>query len=85
MFDELDAFYKTHTWNMVNLPLSKIAWVYKSKTKADASVECYKTHLITKGFTHEYGIDYEDTFIFTLIPHLTFVRYLLVVIVVRHC
>ncbi|GKU89604.1 hypothetical protein SLEP1_g3726 [Rubroshorea leprosula] len=32
------------------------------KTRSDGSVESYKTCLVTKGFTQEYGIDYEETF-----------------------
>lgn len=26
------------------------------------TIESYKTHLITRGFTYEYGINYEKTF-----------------------
>ena len=37
-------------------------WIYKIKTYSDGSIEHYKTHLIAKGFTQEYGIDYEETF-----------------------
>jgi hypothetical protein len=28
----------------------------------DGSIKCYKTWLVTKGYTQEEGIDYEDTF-----------------------
>uniref|UniRef100_A0A2N9HTF5 Reverse transcriptase Ty1/copia-type domain-containing protein n=1 Tax=Fagus sylvatica TaxID=28930 RepID=A0A2N9HTF5_FAGSY len=85
MVDELDALHKTHTWDMTTLPPSKSTvgckWVYKIKTRADGSVERYKTHLVAKGFTQEYDIDYEETF--ALIACLTFVRSLLAVAAVR--
>ena len=52
-------------------------WIYKIKTCSDGSVECYKARLITKGFTQEYGIDYEETF--APVARISFVRVLLVV------
>ena len=71
---------------MVDLPLGQFVvgcrWVYKIKTKADESVEQCKAHLVAKGFTQEYGIDYEETF--APVARLLFVRCLIAVAVVRH-
>ena len=53
-------------------------WVYKVKTKFNGTIEQYKARLVTKEFTQEYGIDYEDTF--TLVARLTSVRKLIVVV-----
>ena len=37
-------------------------WVYKIKLKSDGTLECYKACLVAKGYTQEYGIDYQKTF-----------------------
>ena len=37
-------------------------WIYKIKTRSDGSIERYKAHLVVKGFTREYVIDYKETF-----------------------
>ena len=70
---------------MVDLPPGQSVvgyrWVYKIKTKADGFFERYKALLVTKGFTQEYGIDYEETF--APVARLTSVRCLIVVAAVR--
>ena len=66
MKKELDTLSKNHTWGLVTLSLGKSVvgcnWIYKIKTRSDGSIECYKTRLVAKGLTQEYGIDYEETF-----------------------
>ena len=66
MKEELDALSKNHTWDLVTLPPRKSVvsckWIYKIKTHSDGSIKRYKTRLVAKGFTQEYGIDYEETF-----------------------
>ena len=52
-------------------------WIYKIKTRSNGSTERYKARLVTKGFTQEYEIDYEETF--ALVAHISYVRALLAV------
>ena len=52
-------------------------WIYKIKTRSDEFIERYKTRLVAKGFTHEYEIDYEETF--TPVARISSVRALLTV------
>ena len=52
-------------------------WIYKIKTRSNGSTERYKARLVTKGFTQEYEIDYEETF--ALVARISYVRALLAV------
>uniref|UniRef100_A0A2N9FLT4 Integrase catalytic domain-containing protein n=1 Tax=Fagus sylvatica TaxID=28930 RepID=A0A2N9FLT4_FAGSY len=86
MKEELDALLKTGTWDLVDLPAGKSAigckWVYKIKTRSDGTVDRYKARLVTKGFTQEYGIDYEETF--APVARFSSVRTLIAVSASRH-
>ncbi|XP_057982398.1 uncharacterized protein LOC131167620 [Malania oleifera] len=81
MPEELDALHKTHTWDLVDLPPSKTVvrnkWVYKRKTNSDGYEVRHKARLVEKGFTQEYGIDYEETF--SPVARITSIRSLLAV------
>ena len=85
MKEELDALQNTRTWDLVDLLFRKIAisykWVYKIKTRSDGTVDCYKGRLVTRGFTKEYGIDYEETF--ALVARLSSVMTLIFVYAAR--
>lgn len=66
MIYELSALHKTDTWELVPLPPRKHVigsrWIYKIKTKFYGSVARYKACLVAKGFSQQYGMDYEETF-----------------------
>ena len=85
MKEELDALHKTGTWDLVDLPFGKFAisskWVYKIKTRSDDTVDRYKARLVARGFTQEYGIDYEENF--SLVARLSSVRTLIAVSAAR--
>ena len=81
MIEELDALSRNRTWDLVDLPPNKSVVsckkVFKIKTRSDESIERYEARLVAKGFTQEYGIDYEETF--APVARFSFVHTLLAV------
>ncbi|KAL0540771.1 hypothetical protein IC582_020785 [Cucumis melo] len=65
MKEEMTAIEKNETWKMVDLSEEKNAiglkWVYKTKFSANGSLE-HKVRLVEKGYAHQHGIDFEETF-----------------------
>jgi hypothetical protein len=66
MQEEMKAFHKNKTWDLVKLTNEKkvvgCKWVFTIKQKVDGSVKRHKDRLVVKGFTQTYGIDYEEMF-----------------------
>ena len=62
----MKALKKDNTWELVQFPKGKTTvgckWLFTIKHKSNGTVERYKAHLVAKGFTQTYGIDYLQTF-----------------------
>ncbi|KAA0062627.1 putative mitochondrial protein [Cucumis melo var. makuwa] len=70
--------------NLLKIPLLVVQlrptgckWIYKIKTHSDGTIEHYKTRLVAKRYSQEYGIYYEETF--AHVARMTSVRSLLAV------
>ena len=63
---EMSALSENATWSLVTHPLGKTTdgchWVYTVKYLPDGSIERLKAHLVAKGYTQTYGVDYAKTF-----------------------
>ncbi|GKA17967.1 retrotransposon protein, putative, ty1-copia subclass [Tanacetum coccineum] len=66
MEDEFDALQKNNTWVLVPRPTGVnvvgCKWIFKLKQHPDGSIDKYKARVVARGFTQQYGVDYEDTF-----------------------
>jgi len=64
--DEYNALKKAGTFVLVPKPEGRhivtAKWVFKTKLKADGSIDRLKARWVARGFTQIHGIDYNDTF-----------------------
>jgi hypothetical protein len=85
MAEELAAFDRTGTWDIVPLPSHAVPitckWVFKVKTKSDGSIARYKARLVARGFQQTQGQDYDETF--APVAHMTIVRTMIAVVATR--
>eukprot|EP00253_Pinus_taeda_P035128 PITA_35128 len=67
MNEEYNSIMKNDTWELTKLPKDKVPigckWLFKPKFNVDGSIDKYKARLVSKGYSHEEGIDYKDTFV----------------------
>ena len=63
MEKEILALQTNNTWEVFDLPPNKktisYKWVYKTKLKARGCLERLKARLVIRGFTQQYGVDYQ--------------------------
>ena len=66
MMEELEALRKNKTWELAYLPEGKKAitckWIFTVKQNPEGKIERYKAKLVARGYSHTYGIDYDETF-----------------------
>ncbi|KAJ6945155.1 Retrovirus-related Pol polyprotein from transposon RE1 [Populus alba x Populus x berolinensis] len=69
---EIQALKKNDTWDLMLRPAShnvvSCRWIFKTKLRADGSIERHKARLVAKGFSQIHGLDFEDTFSLVVRP-----------------
>ena len=64
MDDEYHALLHNHTWDPVPQseasPVMHCKWVFRTKLKADGSLDKYKARLVAKGFQQTTGVDFSE-------------------------
>jgi len=64
--DEFNSLTENGTWEVVQLPEGRTLvdnmWVFDIKPGQKGDPPRFKARLVVKGYTQEYGIDYEETF-----------------------
>ena len=63
---EYKSLIENNTWEVKELPVGRkligSKWIFEVKYDNDGTVERFKGRLVAKGFTQEYGVDYDETF-----------------------
>ncbi|GJX38912.1 retrotransposon protein, putative, ty1-copia subclass [Tanacetum coccineum] len=63
---EIQSMIDNMVWVLVDLPpncnIVGSKWIFKKKTDMEGIVHTYKAHLVAKGYTQLYGVDYKEMF-----------------------
>ena len=66
MDDEYSALMRNNTWQLVELPPSRVPigskWVFRTKYNLDGSLQKYKARLVAWGFSQRPGFDFTEAF-----------------------
>ncbi len=86
MEEEYRCLEQNKTWELVELPANRKVidnrWVYKLKLKPTGQVDRYRARLVVRGFTQQFGTDYDETF--SPVVKLPSVRMVLAIAVAEH-
>ncbi|KAG7568373.1 Reverse transcriptase RNA-dependent DNA polymerase [Arabidopsis thaliana x Arabidopsis arenosa] len=66
MEEEIDTCHETKTWSLEPLPdnanVLGCKWIFKTKIKADGTLDKLRARLVAKGYEQEEGVDFLETF-----------------------
>nr|GEU63333.1 hypothetical protein [Tanacetum cinerariifolium] len=83
MNTKIQSMKDNQVWYLVDLPsngrTAGCKWLLKKNTDMDGNVHNFKAHLVAKGFTQTYGVDYGETF--SPVAYIRAIRILLAIVV----
>ncbi|KAF5470551.1 hypothetical protein F2P56_011055 [Juglans regia] len=63
---EFRVLLQNHAWSLVpphpSTNILGCRWVYRTKLRADGSIERRKVRLVAKGYNQQSGVDFQETF-----------------------
>jgi hypothetical protein len=63
---DLEAIERNDTWQLTNLLVEAkkigVKWIYKTKYNENGKVEKHQARLVAKGYSQQYGVDYNEVF-----------------------
>lgn len=66
MQEELRMIEKNQTWELTERPKHKdvvgVKWIFRTTFNPDGSIKKFKARLAVKGYSQQYGTDYNETF-----------------------
>ena len=64
--EELQSLTTNNVWELIDTPqganIVSCKWVFKVKRLPSGQIDRYKARLVARGFSQQYGIDYDETF-----------------------
>ena len=84
--EEMIALEQNQTWELIPRPedVKSISckWAYEIMCLSDGSIERYKTQYVARGFSQEYGLDYDE--MFCTVAKITIIQVSLVLVVNKY-
>ena len=83
---EFDSIMQNHTFYITDLPEGFKAlgckWIFKTKLKADGTIDKYKARLVVQGFRQKEGLDFFDTY--SPVSRITSIRTIICIAALRN-
>ena len=83
---EFDSIMQNHTFYIMDLPEGFKAlgckWIFKTKLKADGTIDKYKARLVVQGFRQKEGLDFFDTY--SPVSRITSIRTIICIAALRN-